>query len=124
MKQKKKKSFSVLMHYAGENKYFTYASLILAAISAFVALIPFYKIWQIIKEILDVRPNFSNAVNISRYGWEAVGFALLGMVIYIAALMCSHKAAFRVQANMRISMMNHIMKLPLGYVDSEGTGKI
>lgn len=124
MKQKKKKSFSVLMHYAGENKYFTYASLILAAISAFVALIPFYKIWQIIKEILDVRPNFSDAVNISRYGWEAVGFALLGMVIYIAALMCSHKAAFRVQANMRISMMNHIMKLPLGYVDSEGTGKI
>lgn len=124
MKQKKKKSFSVLMHYAGENKYFTYASLILAGISAFVALIPFYKIWQIIKEILDVRPNFSDAVNISRYGWEAVGFALLGMVIYIAALMCSHKAAFRVQANMRISMMNHIMKLPLGYVDSEGTGKI
>ncbi len=124
MKQKKKKSFSVLMHYAGENKYFTYASLILAAISAFVALIPFYKIWQIIKEILDVRPNFSDAVNISRYGWEAVGFALLGMVIYIVALMCSHKAAFRVQANMRISMMNHIMKLPLGYVDSEGTGKI
>lgn len=124
MKQKKKKSFSVLMHYAGENKYFTYASLILATISAFVALIPFYKIWQIIKEILDVRPNFSDAVNISRYGWEAVGFALLGMIIYIAALMCSHKAAFRVQANMRISMMNHIMKLPLGYVDSEGTGKI
>lgn len=124
MKQKKKKSFSVLMHYAGENKYFTYASLILAGISAFVALIPFYKIWQIIKEILDVRPNFSDAVNISRYGWEAVGFALLGMVIYIAALMCSHKAAFRVQANMRIIMMNHIMKLPLGYVDSEGTGKI
>ena len=124
MKQKKKKSFSVLMHYAGENKYFTYASLILAGISAFVALIPFYKIWQIIKEILDVRPNFSDAVNISRYGWEAVGFALLGMVIYIATLMCSHKAAFRVQANMRISMMNHIMKLPLGYVDSEGTGKI
>lgn len=124
MKQKKKKSFSVLMHYAGENKYFTYASLILAGISAFVALIPFYKIWQIIKEILDVRPNFSDAVNISRYGWEAVGFALLGMIIYIAALMCSHKAVFRVQANMRISMMNHIMKLPLGYVDSEGTGKI
>lgn len=26
------------------------------------------------------------------------------MVFYIAALMCSHKAAFRVQANMRVSM--------------------
>ena len=124
MKQKKKKSFSILMQYAEGHKYFTYASLILAAASAIIALVPFYKIWQIIKEILEVRPDYSEAVNISRYGWEAVGFALLGMIIYIAALMCSHKAAFRVQANMRISMMKHIMKLPLGYVDSEGTGKI
>ena len=112
------------MHYAGSNKYFSYASVVLAVISAWIALIPFYDIWRIIREVLEVRPNFSEAVNISRYGWEAVGFALLGMVIYIAALMCSHKAAFRVQANMRISMMKHISKLPLGYVEAEGTGKI
>lgn len=124
MKEKKRNSFSVLMHYAGSNKYFSYAAIVLAVISAWIALIPFYDIWRIIKEVLEVRPNFSEAVNISRYGWQAVGFALLGMVFYIAALMCSHKAAFRVQANMRIDMMKHIMKLPLGYVEAEGTGKI
>ena len=112
------------MHYAGSNKYFSYAAIVLAVISAWIALIPFYDIWRIIREVLEVRPNFSEAVNISRYGWQAVGFALLGMVFYIAALMCSHKAAFRVQANMRIDMMKHIMKLPLGYVEAEGTGKI
>ena len=124
MKEKKRNSFSVLMHYAGSNKYFLYAAVVLAVISAWIALIPFYDIWRIIREVLEVRPNFSEAVNISRYGWQAVGFALLGMVFYIAALMCSHKAAFRVQANMRIDMMRHIMKLPLGYVEAEGTGKI
>lgn len=124
MKEKKRNSFSVLMHYAGSNKYFSYAAIVLAVISAWIALIPFYDIWRIIKEVLEVRPNFSEAVNISHYGWQAVGFALLGMVFYIAALMCSHKAAFRVQANMRIDMMKHIMKLPLGYVEAEGTGKI
>lgn len=124
MKEKKRNSFSVLMHYAGSNKYFLYAAVVLAVISAWIALIPFYDIWRIIKEVLEVRPNFSEAVNISRYGWQAVGFALLGMVFYIAALMCSHKAAFRVQANMRIDMMKHIMKFPLGYVEAEGTGKI
>lgn len=112
------------MSYAGGHKRLAYASLALAAISAWIALIPFYDIWRIIKEILEVRPNFSEAVNIGRYGWEAVGFALLSMAFYIAALMCSHKAAFRVQANMRVAVMNHIMKLPLGYVESEGTGKI
>lgn len=124
MKGKKRNSFSVLMHYAGSNKYFLYAAVVLAVISAWIALIPFYDIWRIIREVLEVRPNFTEAVNISRYGWQAVGFALLGMVFYIAALMCSHKAAFRVQANMRIDMMKHIMKLPLGYIEAEGTGKI
>ncbi len=124
MKEKKKSTMAVLMHYAGDHKYFTYTSAVLASVSALIALIPFYDVWQIIKEILEVRPDFSKAVNISSYGWQAVGFALLSMVFYIAALMCSHKAAFRVQANMRISMMQHIMKLPLGYVEAEGTGKI
>ena len=124
MKQKKKSSLSVLMRYAGGHKWLTYISLALAAISAWIALIPFYDIWRIIKEILEVRPNFSEAVNISRYGWEAVGFALLSLFVYIVALMCSHKSAFRVQANMRTAMMEHIMKLPLGYAEAEGTGKI
>ncbi len=124
MKSKKKSAFSKLMEFAGNHKYFSYISCVLAVISAWVALITFYDVWCIIKEILEVRPDFSKAVHITSYGWQAVGFALLSMVFYIAALMCSHKAAFRVQANMRIYMMEHIMKLPLGYVESEGTGKI
>ena len=124
MKEKKQGDLSRLMYYAGDHKYFTYVSLVLAALSALIALVPFYYIWKIMKEVLEVRPNYSEAVHIKEYGWMAVAFALIAMVIYIAALMCSHKAAFRVQVNMRTAMMNHIMKLPLGYVESEGTGKI
>lgn len=124
MKEKKQGDLSRLMYYAGDHKYFTYGSLVLAALSALIALVPFYYIWKIMKEVLEVRPNYSEAVHIKEYGWMAVAFALIAMVIYIAALMCSHKAAFRVQVNMRTAMMNHIMKLPLGYVESEGTGKI
>lgn len=124
MKAKKQSALSRLMKIAGKHKYFSYASCVLAAISAWVALIPFYDVWRIIKEVLEVRPDYSKATHITSYGWQAVGFALLAMVLYIGALMCSHKAAFRVQTNMRIAMMNHIMKLPLGYVETEGTGKI
>lgn len=124
MKTKKKSAFSKLMELAGNHKYFSYISFVLAVISAWIALIPFYDVWRIIKEIIEVRPDFNKAVHITSYGWQAVGFALLSMVFYIAALMCSHKAAFKVQANMRVYMMGHIMKLPLGYVESKGTGKI
>lgn len=124
MKQKKTSPFQRLMTYAGNYKYLTYASMILAAVSAVIALIPFYEVWRIIKEILEVRPDFSQAVHIKTYGWYAVGSALVSMLFYIAALMCSHLAAFRVQANIRMATMNHIMKLPLGFIESEGTGKI
>lgn len=124
MKQKNEKPLKKLMAYAGKHKYLTYASFALAAISAVIALIPFYDVWRIIKEVLEVRPDFSKAIHIKSYGWHAVAAALISMVIYIAALMCSHLSAFRVQSNIRIAMMEHIMKLPVGYVDSEGTGKI
>lgn len=124
MKEKKKSTLLKLIHFAGNHKYYVYASCILAAMSAFIALVPFYDMWRILKEVLEVRPNFNEAIHIKSYGWHAVIFALLAMFFYIAALMCSHKAAFRVQANMRTKMMEHIMKLPLGYVESQGSGKI
>ncbi len=124
MKSKKQSVLSRLMGIAGKHRYFTYASCVLAVISAWIALVPFYDVWRIIREILEVKPNYGEATHIVSYGWQAVGFALLAMIVYIAALMCSHAAAFRVQANMRTAMMNHIMQLPLGYVEAQGTGKI
>ncbi len=113
-----------LFEYAGSCRYFTIGSWILAAISALVALAPFYFIWQIIREVVAVAPDFSKAEHIVAYGWSAVGVSLLAMAIYIGALMCSHVAAFRVQSNMRIAMMEHVMKLPMGYIESQGSGKI
>ncbi len=124
MGEKKKSVITQLFEYAGNHKYFTICSWILAAISGLVALVPFYYIWRIIKEVVEVRPDFENATHIVSYGFSAVGMSLLAMFIYITALMCSHIAAFRVQANMRTSMMEHVMKLPMGYIESEGSGKI
>lgn len=124
MKEKTKSSMSKLFDYAGNHKYLTIASWILAATSALGALVPFYYIWKIMQEVLAVAPDFEQAINISMYGWNAFAFAIGSMLIYIGALMCSHIAAFRVQYNMRTSLMQHIVKLPMGMMDKEGTGKI
>lgn len=121
---KKQSNLSRLMSYAGNHKYFTYASWILSGISAVLALVPFYFLWKIIKEILEVMPDFSKAVNLVYNGWMAVIFSAAAYLIYIAGLMCSHKAAFRVQANLRKDMMHHIIKLPLGTLESIGSGKV
>ena len=121
---KKQSDLSRLMGYAGKHKYFTYASWVLAALSAFVALLPFIYIWKIVKEVLDVAPNFSEAVGLVKNGVMAMVFAVAAFLIYICALLCSHLAAFRVATNMRILATEHIAKLPLGYVDSFGSGKL
>ena len=121
---KKESSLSKLFVYAGKFRYLTIASWILSVISAWLALVPFYYIWRIMKEVLSVAPDFGKAAHLKEYGWAAVGFAILSMLVYVCALMCSHLAAFRVQANIRTSLMRHILTLPMGFFDKDGTGKI
>ncbi len=121
---KKQSDLSRLMGYAGSYKYLTYASGLLAGISAVTALVPFYCLWLIIKEVLEVAPDFSKAEHIVSNGWTAVAFAAASFILYIAGLMCSHYSAFRVQANIRKELSRHILSLPLEAVERMGSGKV
>ena len=120
---KKESNLKRLLDYAGGYKYLTIASWILSAISALVALLPFVYIWKVIREILDVSPNYGDAQNLTHNGWMAVLSAVAAILIYVAALICSHLAAFRVQANILMKAMHHIVTLPMGFMDSMGSGK-
>ena len=106
------------MEYAGGHRYLTYA------VSALLALVPYYYIWLVMKEVLEVNPDFDKAQNLAHNGWMAVIFAVIAVLIYIAGLMCSHMGAFRVATNMRIDTMEHIVRLPLGFAESFGSGKL
>ena len=121
---KKQSDFSRLMGYAGGHRFFTYASWVLSAFSALVALVPFLYIWMILRDVLEAAPNYAQAVNIPRYGWMAVLFAAVSYLIYICALLCSHLAAFRVATNLRLAAVEHLAKLPLGFVERYGSGKL
>ena len=121
---KKESNLKRLLEYAGGYKYLTIASWILSALSALVALFPFVYIWKVIKEVLDATPNYRDVQDLSHNGWMAVVFAVAAILIYIAALICSHLAAFRVQANMRTKAMHHIVTLPMGFMDGIGSGKV
>ena len=121
---KKKSDLSRLMDYAGSYRYFTYASWVLAAASALLALVPFLYIWRIIRDVLDVAPNYGEAVNIPHYGWMAVLFAIVSYLVYICALLCSHMSAFRVATNLRLETAEHLAKLSLGFTETFGSGKL
>ena len=120
----KQSNLSRLMGYAGAHKILTYLSWILSVISALLALVPFWYIWRMIHDILEVSPDFSQAENITGYGWSAVFFAVLSTAVYIAALLCSHLSAFRVASNIRKELMRHITALPAGVTEKYGSGNL
>ncbi len=121
---KKQSDLQRLLGYAGKRGILTYFSWILSAASALLALVPFYFIWRILKEVIEVSPDFGKAVNVTRYGWLAVIFAAAAILVYIGGLMCSHLSAFRIATNLRIDLTKHIASLPLGTTESFGTGKL
>lgn len=124
-KAKGKGNLSVLMDYAGRRRVLTYFSWVLSAVSALTALVPFIFVWLIVREVIEANGNFAAVQgSLSVYGWWAVGSALISMLVYFAALMCSHVAAFRVAGNMRKRAMRHIGALPVGFMNSLGSGRV
>jgi len=123
-KEKKPSAFSVLMDYAGGYKALTYLSIILSAVCGLIALIPFVYLWKIIREVIGAAPDYSAAANITHNGWMAVIFSVVYMLAYFGTLMCAHLSAFRVAGNMKKDLLHHIAKLPIGFADEMGSGKV
>ena len=121
---KKQSNLSRLLDYAGTYRILTYLSWVLAAAGALLALVPFGYIWRILREVIEVAPQYENAVHVTQYGWMAVAFAVIAVLTYIAGLMCSHLAAFRIATNLRLAMVKHIATLPLGAIEQFGSGKL
>ena len=121
---KKQSNLSRLLDYAGTYRILTYLSWVLAAAGALLALVPFGYIWRILREVIEVAPQYENAVHVTQYGWMAVAFAVVAVLTYIAWLMCSHLAAFRIATNLRLAMVKHIATLPLGAIEQFGSGKL
>lgn len=124
MTLKMQSNLSRLMGYAGKYRILTYLSWVLSAASALLALVPFWYIWRILKEVIEVAPHYENAVSVTHDGWMAVAFATTAVLIYITGLMCSHLAAFRIATNLRLAMTRHIATLPLGTIEQFGSGKL
>lgn len=113
-----------LFAYAGKYKYLTILSIIFSVISAIMLLMPFIWIWKVIDVILDVYPNYSQGDAAIQYGYYALICAVIGILLYVAGLLCSHLAAFQIASNMRKAALHHVVLLPLGYFSKEGSGKL
>ena len=121
-KQKQPSPLSRLIVYAGKYKGLLFSGLFLSAVAMILGMAPYVCIWLIIKELISVAPDWTKATEIGKYGWLAFAFAVGGILVYFAALMCTHLAAFRTASNIRKQGVAHLMKTPLGFFDNNASG--
>ena len=119
---KKRGTVSRLLEFAGERRSLTIAGCVLSALAMAVNMVPYVCVWLVIRGLIAVSPNWTEATDVAGYGWAAFGFAVGGIIVYFAALMCTHLAAFRTATNIRKRCMEHLAKAPLGYFDTHASG--
>ncbi len=124
MKDKNQSDMAVLLGYAGNYKWLIFCGLCLSAVAMILGMAPYICIWLVVRDLIAVAPNWTSASGIARYGWMAFGFAVAGIAVYFAALMCTHLAAFRTASNIRKQGIAHLMKTPLGFFDANASGLI
>ena len=124
MKQKRKSDVAVLLDYAGSHKRLTFLGLALSAVSMLLSMAPYICIWLAARDLIAVAPDWTEAQSVAQYGWLAFAFAVAGIILYFAGLMCTHLAAFRTASNIRKQGVAHVMKAPLGFFDSNASGLI
>ena len=125
-KSKKKEGLSRLFEIAGQRKGLLILAGMLSAGSAICMLVPYWAVYEILKELLShgVNPAASDGTYMMRWGWIAFGGLVGGLILLYAALMSSHVAAFRILYGLRVRLSEHIGKLPLGYLNNTSTGAI
>ena len=125
-KSKKKEGLSRLFEIAGQKKGLLVLAGVLSAGSAACMLVPYWAVYEILKELLShgVNPAASDGAEMMRWGWIAFGGLIGGLVLLYASLMSSHVAAFRILYGLRVRLSEHIGRLPLGYLNNTSTGAI
>ena len=121
-REKKQNAVAVLLGYAGSYKKLTYLGLFLSGVAMVLGMAPYICIWLAVRDLISMAPVWTEAAGIARYGWMAFIFAVAGIAVYFAALMCTHLSAFRTASNIRKQGMAHLMKAPLGFFDSNASG--
>ena len=107
----------------GKRKVLLPAAMLLSALSALAGMLPYILIWLIVRELLE-HGEITSSGNVVTYAWWAAGMAVASIVLYFAAVMSSHLAAFRVESNLRKEAMRQIVRMPLGFFDINTSGRI
>lgn len=121
---KKEKVLKKLFRFSGKFYLLEYLGMFLSAINVVLCVFPIVFIFLGVKELFEIYPNIEMTDNLLRYAILSVVFAVSAIVVYSIGLLFTHICAFRVARNMKEKSFKHLMKLPLGYLNEQGSGKL
>lgn len=98
-------------------------SIGLSAVNGLLSLVPFILLWLVVRTLLTASGNLADTP-VWDYAIAAFVVSVVNVLLYFAALMLSHLAAFRIETNMRRTAMQRLMRAPLGYFDRQNTGRM
>ncbi|QUB47956.1 ABC transporter ATP-binding protein [Prevotella sp. oral taxon 475] len=112
-----------LGHYMGGRKTLLPCSVVLSAVNGLLSLVPFIFLWLVVRTLLTADGNLADTP-VWDYAIAAFAVSVANVLLYFAALMLSHLSAFRIETNMRRTAMERLMRVPLGFFDTQNTGRM
>ncbi|MFM1653236.1 ABC transporter ATP-binding protein [Brevibacillus sp. B_LB10_24] len=122
----RKKGFPRLLEIAGEKRKLLIVSGLFSALSAVCMLVPYVSVYFILKELLEhaASPASADGAKMIRWGVTALVGFVAGLAAMYAGGQIAHIAAFRILYGLRIKLVGHIGKLPLGWLNGHSTGAV
>lgn len=119
--KKGKKGFSLLMEWAGGDRWYIYGAVVLALISSICTIVPYFAFYRIMDAVVVGNCSFSFALT-----WAGVilGITAVRVCCNLGASLSSHKGAYHTLFQVRCMVTEHMAKMPLGALNERSTGEI
>lgn len=116
-----KKGFALLMEWAGADRWYIYAAVILALVSSISAIVPYFAFYRIVDAVVLGSCSLDSALR-----WAAVIVAATAVRVCcnLAASLSSHRGAYNTLFKVRCMVTEHMAKMPLGALSERSTGEI
>ena len=116
-----KKGFALLMEWAGGDRRYIYASVVLALGASLLSIVPYFAFYRVIDAVAQGYCSFDFAL-----GWAGVILAAAAVRILCAlnSTLASHRGAYNTLFKVRCLVTEHMAKMPLGVLGERSTGEI
>lgn len=112
--------------FTGGGRWLIYLSMALSALSSTCSFVPFVAVYLVVADVIAVYPDLAalDAARMAGLGWMALGGVAGTIGLYLAALLCAHSAAFDAEYNLKLQIVEHLGRIPLGRLEELGTGRV